>query len=178
MTAESFDAQFRVLYRLRHAELFRLIDRSYGDAALAADVAQEAFVRLYRRGAMPDDVRAWLGAVALNLARDERRRAARRLRLLGTRAPDVAMADAPAAPDDGVAAAERRARVRRALDVLPERDRHLLLLREEGYSYRELATTLGIAEASVGTMLARAKDAFRAAYVAAHGGAAGRDDDI
>jgi DNA-directed RNA polymerase specialized sigma24 family protein len=39
----------------------------------------------------------------------------------------------------------------------------LLLLRAEGLSYRELADALGIAEASVGTLLARAKTQFREA---------------
>jgi RNA polymerase sigma factor (sigma-70 family) len=52
---------------------------------------------------------------------------------------------------------------RTALDSLPLRDRQLLLLRYEGYSYRELASALDLTETSVGTLLARAKDAFRRA---------------
>ena len=56
--------------------------------------------------------------------------------------------------------------MRRALDRVPERDRHLLLLRAEGYSYREIAAALQIQETSVGTLLARAKRAFRDNYEA------------
>jgi DNA-directed RNA polymerase specialized sigma24 family protein len=39
-----------------------------------------------------------------------------------------------------------------------------LLLRHGGYSYREIAAALGLAETSVGTTLVRASHAFRAAY--------------
>lgn len=164
VTARAFDVEFRTVFDARYEELFRLIDRYAGDGALAADVAQETFVRLYQRGAMPADVRAWLASVALNLARDERRRVVRRLRLIGRRAPDETMADPVLSPEERMLARERGALVRRALDTLAERDRALLLLRQEGYSYRELATALGIAEPSVGTLLARAKTAFRAAF--------------
>lgn len=77
------------------------------------------------------------------------------------------MADAAPSPEDDVLAVERRALVRRALDELSERERTMLLLREEGYSYRELALALDVTESGVGTMLVRAREAFRAAYQAA-----------
>jgi RNA polymerase sigma-70 factor (ECF subfamily) len=164
VSARPFDTEFRAVFDARFAELFRWLDRYAGDASLASDVAQETFVRLYNRGEMPTDVRAWLVSVALNLVRDERRRVARRRRLLSNRSADYTMADAAPSPEDDALAAERRALVRRALDALPSRDRALLLLREEGYSYRELASALALVEASVGTLLARAKVAFREAY--------------
>lgn len=40
----------------------------------------------------------------------------------------------------------------------------MLLLRAEGYSYRDIASALELNEASVGTLLARAVRAFRAAW--------------
>ena len=55
-------------------------------------------------------------------------------------------------------------RVRAAIDRLTERDRQMLLLRAEGYAYRELAAAMDLNESSVGTLLARAKRAFREAY--------------
>ncbi|MBK8233563.1 MAG: hypothetical protein IPK72_24040 [Candidatus Eisenbacteria bacterium] len=58
--------------------------------------------------------------------------------------------------------------MRRAIETLSEREQSLLLLRTEGYSYRELALALDLEESSVGTLLARAKRAFRAAYEEAH----------
>jgi DNA-directed RNA polymerase specialized sigma24 family protein len=56
--------------------------------------------------------------------------------------------------------------VRRALDRLPERDRELLLLRAEGFSYRDIAQALALNETSIGTLIARAKLAFRRNYEA------------
>ncbi len=65
--------------------------------------------------------------------------------------------------------ARRRKTVRSALDELPQREREMLILRYEGYSYREIGRILDINEASVGTLLVRAKEAFRLALE-------GRDD--
>ncbi|MDB4950539.1 MAG: polymerase, sigma-24 subunit, subfamily [Gemmatimonadetes bacterium] len=161
--AAAFDAEFRRLFEARFASLFRYLDRLSGDAALAEDVAQQAFVKLYERGRMPDDPPAWLAAVANNLFRDSRRGTSRRLRLLSGRSPDFALADPPPAPDAGVDAPARRQAARRALDGLPERERRMLLLRVEGYSYREIAAALELAEASVGSLLLRARRAFKSA---------------
>ena len=69
----SFEAAFRACYAARFAPLFGYLDRLTGDPDLAADVAQEAFVRLHRRGEMPDQPAGWLVAVANNLVRDEQR---------------------------------------------------------------------------------------------------------
>jgi DNA-directed RNA polymerase specialized sigma24 family protein len=54
------------------------------------------------------------------------------------------------------------------LEELSPRDRTLLLLRHEGYSYRELALALRIRESSVGTLLARARARFRDALGRRH----------
>ena len=71
-------------------------------------------------------------------------------------------------------AAGRRDLVRRTLDRMSPRDRALLLLREEGYSYRELGIALALHEASVGTLLARAKSTFREAFTASEHDATAR----
>ena len=55
--------------------------------------------------------------------------------------------------------------------ALPERSRDLLVLRAEGFRYQEIATVLGIAPGSVGTLLVRAEQAFRESYEARRGGA-------
>ena len=63
---------------------------------------------------------------------------------------------------------EAGVQVRSTLDRLPDRERGLLLLWAEGYSYRDMARALEIHEASVGTLLARARSAFRETYGARH----------
>jgi RNA polymerase sigma-70 factor (ECF subfamily) len=165
----SFEAAFRACYTARFAALFSYLDRLTGDAELASDAAQEAFVRLHRRGEMPDEPAGWLVAVANNLVRDERRRVTRQLRLLSeepTRAPSGT--PAPDAAAD-LERAEQIEAVRRALDQLTLRDRQALLLKHGGYSYREIAAALGLAESSVGTTLVRAGRAFREAFEELHG---------
>lgn len=160
-----FEAQFRLAFPEGFAELFRYIAHLSGDASMASDIAQDAFVKLYLRGAMPDDPRAWLVSVASNALRDEQRRVVRRLRLLVRRTEDLQRADGPSRPDEALLEAERCSAVRSALASLPERDRRLLLLRHEGFTYAELAAALNLTRTSVGTLLARAKAAFRASYL-------------
>jgi RNA polymerase sigma-70 factor (ECF subfamily) len=164
---DAFEVAFRRLFDERFTSLYRYLDRLSGDPDLAADLAQEAFVRLHARHDIPDEPRAWLAAVGANLLRDERRRTRRRLTLLASQPEDLTLGAAPPSPEDATARNDQRARVRQALDRLPLRDRQMLLLRHEGYSYREIATALAIAETSVGTMLVRATEAFRSAFVEA-----------
>lgn len=161
----TFEIAFRRLFDEQFASLFRYLDRLSGDPDLAADLAQEAFVRLYRRGEVPDDARAWLGTVASNLFRDERRRSRRRLRLLDAQPAELTVGAPSPSADAAVIERERRESVRQALDSLSLRDRQMLLLRHEGYSYREIAQALGVTETGVGTMLIRAAAAFRAAFL-------------
>jgi RNA polymerase sigma-70 factor (ECF subfamily) len=164
-----FETLLARLYHERFASLFRYLDRRTGDAQLAADTAQEAFVRLFQRGAMPEEPAAWLVTVAHNLLRDDRRRVGRRLRLLESSPADVPGPTAAPDPSDQADAEERRHQVRAALSRLSSRDGDALLLRHAGYSYREIAVALQLTETSVGTILLRAGAGFRKAYEEMHG---------
>lgn len=154
------DEVFTEVFRLNAPSLFRYLVRLSGDADTAADLMQETFVRLYDRGSLPDDVRAWLATVAANLLRDDRRTAVRRAHIAEKFNADATPAALPS-PDVIAEAQERRDAVRDALATLPERDRQLLLLRHEGFSYHEIATAVGVAASSVGTLLVRATAAFQ-----------------
>jgi len=159
----SFPELVQEAHDAHYASIFRYLDRLSGDPDLAADIAQEAFVRLFRRGSLPERPDHWLVTVALNLFRNERSTARRRERLRDAHAAELAPA-AFSSPAEGLDALRVRARVREALDRISGRERELLLLRAEGYSYRDIATILELNEASVGTLLARAKRAFGIAY--------------
>src|SRR5688572_30052419 len=78
----SFQDQVVELFHSHFHRLVRYLDRLSGDPELASDLAQEAFVKLHRRGALPDHPEAWLITVAMNLFRNARSTAARRRRLL------------------------------------------------------------------------------------------------
>ena len=160
--APEFDALFSELFEREFSRLFRYLDRLSGEPDLAADLAQEAFIRLYQRGSMPERPIPWLVTVAMNLFRNVRTSQVRRARLLAGAGMEMTVADPPVLPDHD--AENDSVRVRNALDALTERERELLLLRAEGYSYRDLAGALQLHESSIGTLLARAKQAFRKAY--------------
>ncbi len=160
----SFHQRFAELFDAHFQSVYRYVNRVSGDAELAADIAQETFVKLYQRGSMPDAPAAWLISVAMNLFRNAASMRSRRLKLLTPARGESALGDAPPSPDEALESADARARVRRALDLMPERDRGLLLLQAEGFSYHEIARALNVNEASVGVFLARARRAFKRIY--------------
>lgn len=151
---ESID--IAALYLEHHADLFRYLCRLTGDPDLAADATQEAFVRLAVHAPEPSELRGWLFRVATNLAREWTRTQARRLRLLDGAVDRAPIGEPVPAPDAALAAEERRRRVRAALQRLTERDRTILLMREEGFTHREIAEAVGTTTGSVGTLIARA----------------------
>ena len=152
---------FEAAYQSHWTPLLRYVDRMVGDSDLAEDVAQESFVRLLGQEIPDDEVRRWLFAVATNLVRDDARMTTRRRRLLAQRHAQSGLAgDQAELPDRSVERAERIAAVRAALAQLPARDRQLLLMREEGFRYAEIARAIEVAPGSVGTLLARALRRF------------------
>jgi RNA polymerase sigma factor (sigma-70 family) len=160
-SGDVFEAQVTSLFEEEFARIFRVLQRLAGDADLASDLAQEAFVRLYGRGAMPDAPAAWLISVALNLLRNRAARESRRGRILRRLHGGGAATDAAPLADEALIARESAQGVRRTLQQLPERQAQLLLLSADGFTYREIGVALGINEASVGALLLRARDAFR-----------------
>lgn len=148
---------YDALFKRLHPSLFRYLHRLTGDADVAEDVAQEAFVRLLRQRLSEAEVRPWLFTVAMNLVRDGARKTERRNRLLTT-AP--ALVTTIRMPDENIEQAERVEAVRHVLNQMSERDRQLLLMREEGFRYDEIAAVVGVAPASVGTLIARALRRF------------------
>ena len=143
--------------------------RRTGDRDRAEDLVQDVFVRALE--APPLNAKPWLFAVALNLARDDGRRAATRARKLELLRGEAAGAAAPAA-DQEAEGRETVAAVRAALEQLSETDREALLLKAEGFSYEEIASTLGLAKGAIGTTLARARrrlvEAYRALETTRH----------
>ena len=157
----SFDALFYRHYDRVYGLLFRLV----GDRAEAEDLTQEAFLKLYSRAAsarpvaFDENVGAWLYRVAMNLGynaiRSRKRLWQRNVILLPTDEPGV---------ESEVGRREERAAVRMTLARLPERQALLLVLRQMNFSYGECATICEVAPGSVGTLLARAAEAFRREY--------------
>jgi RNA polymerase sigma-70 factor (ECF subfamily) len=166
--SDHFDELFLSHYTL----IVRLLARMLGDYARAEDLANEAFLKLYRRPSLHGshgNLGGWLYRTAMNLGIDALRAAARRDRY------ETAAARAETktqAREDGLhqlLRAEKQQRVRRALACLKPVYAQALFLRVCGYSYKELADSLAIEPASVGTLLLRAEAEFEKHYVAMYG---------
>jgi RNA polymerase sigma-70 factor (ECF subfamily) len=159
------EAAFEAIFHTYYGRVFALAYRLLGSAQEAEDVAQETFLRLYLhplpRG-RNHNLLGWLMRVATNLgynaARSRRRRQEKEERPATDARPEPN-------PAEQAIQADTTRRVREVLASLPERQVQLLLLRHAGFSYGELATTLGVAPESVGTLLARAERAFQQRYV-------------
>ncbi len=154
--AKLYGVDIQALYAAHHASLLRYLTRLTGDADHAADAAQESYLRLVRRPPeRTDNLKAWLFTVATNVVRDDWKKRRHALALAGTpsRAPQ---GDPPPSPHEQLERNEQRRLVREMLRALPNRDRTVLLMREEGFSHKEIADAVGTTTGSVGTMIARA----------------------
>lgn len=171
--AHGDEAAFEALVRRYQRPLARFLYGLVQDRELAADLCQEVFLAAYR--ALPRlggeaHLAGWLYAIALNQARAalRRRRLVHWIRLL------------PAAHDraaGGSDPAERHAlgdELRMLLEHLPLDQRACLLLQAEGFSYAEIARSLGCSTDAVRLRLFRARRACQVAYAQAPG-RGGRD---
>jgi RNA polymerase sigma-70 factor (ECF subfamily) len=131
----------------RHAPMVRRLTRAVlGQEEDAEDAAQDAFLSAWTAFDRFDarvSLGPWLARIALNAARDLRRR--RRVR--STEPIPESHASASLLPDHDTERALLRERLVRALRELPERQRVAVVLFEvEGYSHAEVGAMLGIPE--------------------------------
>ncbi len=160
----SFD--FETIFTAHYEPIARAIARIIHDEGRAEELAVDAFWKLLRHPeAQGDQVGGWLQRTAIRLALDELRRRARRIRYENL----MPWLTKPQTPSDLFSASQEHGRVRAVLAVIPVRDAELLLLRHDGASYDELASSLHLNTASVGTLLSRAQQAFRKEYIKRYG---------
>jgi RNA polymerase sigma-70 factor (ECF subfamily) len=141
----------------RHFQpVYRLVWRMTNGAADAEDVAQEAFLKLWRNPAQVREAAAlkgWLMRVAANAVIDRSRKP--RAAVLDE-VPEVA--DPQARPDAPLDRAEAARRVDRCIAGLPERQRLALsLVYFEGLSNIEAAAVLEVSVDALESLLARAR---------------------
>src|SRR5688572_19226098 len=139
------------LFDEHYQSLYRYLVRFCGDDEVAADAAQDAFLRLLQRPPRDADfARAWLYRVATNVVLESNRARSRRVRLLAASPGRAPMGDPPRSPSALVEAEEQRRIVAEALAALSPKERTALLMREEGFSHREIAEAVGTTTRSVG----------------------------
>ena len=159
--ADGDPASVRALVARKLPRLLSLAGRMLGDASAAEDVAQEAFLRVWKQaprwrpGAARFDT--WLYRVALNLCYDRLRR---RRELSYAEPPD--RADEAPGPEQGLEAADTGRRVSAALQALPDRQREAIVL----CHYQELgnieaAAIMGVSVEALESLLGRGRRTMR-----------------
>jgi RNA polymerase sigma factor (sigma-70 family) len=132
--------------------------RLLGDAGVAEEVVQEAFMKLHAQFEQVRQPRRWLYRTVHNLALNHRRHADK-IVPLDPAARDGAPAGADPAdpeppPDEQIARWESIGLVRLSLETLDARSRELIRLRfSEELPYREIGARTGLAPSHVGYLL-------------------------
>lgn len=157
------DAAFDWLVTYYHAGVYNLVYGILSDAADAADVTQEVFLRAFRgirgfRGG--SSLKTWLYRISVRQALNHRRWWWRHHRnQVSIDAEDersgttLDLRDEDATPFDRMASQEMQATVRRALAQVPPLYRSAVILRDlEGLAYEEIAEVM---ETSIGTVKSR-----------------------
>jgi RNA polymerase sigma factor (sigma-70 family) len=158
-------AALRSLYFRYERPVFNLILRLAGNRALAEELMQETFTRLWTMAGTfrPErgELKGWLFTVALNATRSELARKRYRVRHV-----EAAEADALASPTDGPEALAARAqdarRVADALARLPLHSREVVVMRiYHQLTFPEIAAVTGTPEGTLRARFHRAVDALR-----------------
>jgi len=159
--AEAFDE----LVRRYQDRLFTFIDQMVRNRALAQDMLQETFIRLWRHKMKYRNIArlsTWIYTIAGNLVRSEMRRQAREPRVdLEPRDPGDRPVELPhpgPPVDQLVHQNMTMERVRAAIDQLPEEFREVIILRElEELSYEEIVEMLRVPLGTVKSRINRAR---------------------
>jgi RNA polymerase sigma-70 factor (ECF subfamily) len=174
-------AAFETLFRRHQQKAFDLAWRVLGDASLASDAVQEAFLTVYKKGPRFEaraQFTSWLYRVVLNQSIDLRRREKRRrfLTFSDRSAPERGRGAgaAPAgeaapepvcprpSPESDAQSTELGEAVRKAMDRLSPKLAAVVFLRyPQGLSYEEIGEILDLPPGTVRSRLNRAHASLR-----------------
>lgn len=172
------DAFGAVMDRYRDP-LVAYLGRLTGSRERGEEVAQEAFLRLYRAAPTYQEqgrLAPLLYRIAVNLVRSEERRA-RRFRALAVLLPFAAARETRGrGPEDALLRDETQRLVARELERLPLVYREPLVLRDiEDWNYEDIARALGCPEGTVKSRISRGRQQLKerlAPHVVGNGGRA------
>ena len=167
---------FEVLISERSGEVYGLLYRLTENREEARDLTQETFLRAFQsigtfRG--DSDLRTWIYRIAINQARNRWRwwRRRRRDSTISLDSSEVhgnqplvetLRSERDRSPEQETLAHERERALRRALQSLSQSYRETVILRDiEGFTYEEIAETLGINVGTVKSRLARGRHELR-----------------
>ncbi len=164
------DESFDELLRRHRAPLLNYFHRMLRDHALAEDLAQEVFLRVYRaRERYEPDAKftTWLYCIATNLAlnalRDRRgKENAADQNGVHAEPQEARLADSRPTIEQELMQSERGKLVQEAVQSLPENQRAAVILHKyQEVDYRQIAGILGVSESAVKSLLFRAYETLR-----------------
>jgi RNA polymerase sigma-70 factor, ECF subfamily len=167
------DSSFELLLRKYRSPLINFLFRMVRDSAVAEDLAQEVFLRVYRarnRYSPSAKFTTWIFRIATNLALNALRdRRYRRMEISMDQTADVdddqprlEIADAHPSIEDYLMARDRASLIRRAIESLPEKQRAAVFLHKyQEMDYDEIAKVLGCSESALKSLLFRAYETLR-----------------
>lgn len=148
---------FRALFEMYKDKVYSIALRFTGEEALAMDIAQDVFLKLFsgiREFRGEAAFSTWVYRLVVNCCLDHRRRA---WRLIPIADDLLAVLRAPGDSLAGMLHTEMREKVRGAVEKLSPDLRMVVVLRyTEGLSYEEIAEVLGCATGTVASRLNRA----------------------
>lgn len=162
---------FGELVRRYEGRLMRVISRFIVDQDTIEDIAQDVFLRVYRRLELFDPARRfgpWLFQIGVNMTLDHLRKTQRRIRwtLFSQRNQEELRPMEPSVADPRVDL-DLSQEVRTVLDRVPEKYRTVLVLRDlENFSTSEIAAILDRKEATIRWRLAEARTKFQKLWAA------------
>ena len=150
-------------------ELFRLALRITLNREDAEDVVQETMIRVWNRRdqwEQIESIEAFCTTICRNLALDKTKRASNQDASLDNEGHDAPDHSYSANPEEQAVQRDRGERVRRLMDLLPEKQRTCMQLRDvEGKSYKEIATVMDISEQQVKVNIFRARQTIKQEYL-------------
>jgi RNA polymerase sigma-70 factor, ECF subfamily len=167
------EAGFNFLVEKYHRGMIHFLFRMVHNQAVAEELAQEVFLRVYRsRESYRAEAKfsTWLYRIATNLAvnhaRDTKHERAAQTVYLD--APDPETGTTPDVADDDPSVEEellrdeRMASIRRHVMALPERQRMAVLMHKyQGMDYRQIGEVLKLSESATKSLLFRAYQTLR-----------------
>lgn len=146
-----------------------------GHKPLAEDLTQDTMLAAVRSGkspTSPDELMAWLFAIARNKLIDHYRKQDREKRNLGQRVEDDDLGVQPGLPDLDLESLPLREEVTATLAELNPRYQAAIVLRYfDGCDVSTVAQALFLSESATQSLLARARNTFRSVWIARNGDA-------
>jgi len=153
--------EFTTIYNKHYTELYRFLLKQREMHGDVADLLQDVFTKLYKElqsGSNIENPRAWLYKVLINSIRTnyqlDKNRSIKNKEIFINSPKSTNL-------HESFETNERRNIVIQAIAKMPDKEKNILLLYHEGFTYQEMSDIMNIAYSSIGTYVARAVEKLK-----------------